>query len=229
MCEHRPVTAARPSDVRSSRWGTASALLDDEEARRRLVAAAIRCVVRAGTGRINMEDVAAEAQVSRATLYRYFASREEVLLAVLASRTDQGLAFLVAKLKEPGNARRSIVDFMLMSGELVYGNEVNEALFSADSRSIVTTLELTAEPIVEGMQRHLCPLLQQWQDSGQLHPELDLDDTVRWMNTVAVILLIPPWFTRSASEKRSFLERYLVRALCTEPPAKRTARTRNAR
>ena len=175
-----------------------------------------------------MEDVATEARVSRATLYRYFASRDELLLGLLISRMDQGLNFLIGSLKEPANASRSIVDYMLMSGELVYGDDVNEALFSSDSRSLVTSLEMNAEPIVQGMYRHLGPLLRQWQDSGQLHPELDLLETVRWMNTVAVVLLTPPWFSRSSAEKQTFLERYLVRALCTggAPPGKAARRTK---
>lgn len=164
-----------------------------------------------------MDDVAAEAQVSRATVYRYFASREELILGVMMSRMDQALDVVVRSLRAPDNARQSIPDFILKAGSLAYSGDVNEALFSPDSRSLVTSLEMTAEPIVEGLSRHLGPLLQRWQEDGQLYPELDLQDTVRWINTVAVLLLSPPWMSRTPRQKRTFLQRYLVRALCPEP------------
>jgi AcrR family transcriptional regulator len=179
------------------------------------VAAAVRCVVRRGTGRISMDEVADEAGVSRATVYRYYRTREDLILGVLLSRLDVAMDLVVRSLDEPGNAARSIPDLILVSIGLVYGDTVNEALFSPDSRSLVTAVEMAAEPIVEGVYRHIAPLLQQWQDGGQLHSDLDLRMTARWLNSVSVMLMTPPLLELPAAEKRAFLDRYVVRALVT--------------
>jgi AcrR family transcriptional regulator len=208
------MTQARgDSRPRPRRWGTASALLDDAEALRRLVAAAVRCIVLRGTGRISMDDVADEAGVSRATVYRYYRTREDLILGVMLSRLDAAMDLVVSSLEEPDNAARSIPELVLVSIGLVYGDTVNEALFSPDSRTLVTTVEMVADPIADGVYRHIAPLLRQWQVDGQLPADLDLRMTARWLNVVSVMLMTPPWLEMPVAEKRAFLDRYVVRAL----------------
>lgn len=190
------------------------ALLDDEEARRRLVTATTRCIARRGNSRIRVEDVATEAGVSRSTVYRYFKTREDLILGVLLSRVDAGMELVVQALRHPDDAARSIPDLILACNALVRDNELNQALLSPDGRSIVTSAELTSEPIIDGIHRHVGPLLEQWQASGQLQDDLDLRETTRWITTVGLVLLLtPPWLERSTGAKRTFLDRYLVRAL----------------
>ena len=176
------------------------------------MAAAVRCIVRRGTGRISMDEVADEAGVSRATVYRYYRNREDLILGVLLSRLDAAMDLVVRSLEEPDSAARSIPALILVSIGLVYGDAVNEALFSPDSRPLVTALEM-ADPIADGVYRHIAPLLRRWQASGQLSGDLDLRTTARWLNTVSVMLMTPPWLEMAVAEKRAFLDRYVVRAL----------------
>jgi len=212
------IRARGDGEPRPRRWGTASALLDDDEARRRLVAAAVRCVVRRGTGRISMDDVANEAGVSRATVYRYYRTREDLLLGVVLSRLDMAMDLVVSSLQEPDDAARSIPELVMASVGLVRGDAVARALFSPDSRRLVTAEELTADPIVDGVSRHIAPLLQRWREDGQLPADLDLRMTVRWLNAVSVMLMTPPWLEMAAADKRAFLDRYVVPALLARHP-----------
>jgi len=46
-------------------WGDDRALVDDEEARRRLIGATRRCIVRCGNAEIGMAEVASEAGAAR--------------------------------------------------------------------------------------------------------------------------------------------------------------------
>nr|MDT0663599.1 TetR/AcrR family transcriptional regulator [Micromonospora sp. DSM 115978] len=91
-------------------WGSESALLNDDEARRRLVAATVRCVLRRGSGRIRIEEVAVEAGVSRSTVYRYFKSRDDLIQAVLLSRVDAAMEGALHALPEPDDAHSSLCD-----------------------------------------------------------------------------------------------------------------------
>jgi AcrR family transcriptional regulator len=188
-------------------------LLDEHEARRRLLEATSRCIVRRGNAQIRMAEVADEAGVARSTVYRYFRTRDDLILDLLLSRMDSALEAVVRSLDHPDDAASSLPELILGPISLVDGNPLNEALFSESSSGLVTSLELGSEPLLDASVRHFGPLLNRWRENGGLYPELDVRETLRWMNAVALILLSPPWRGRSRESKRDFLERYLVRAV----------------
>ncbi|MCK9897226.1 TetR/AcrR family transcriptional regulator [Frankia sp. AgB32] len=199
------------------RWGSETALVDDEEARRRLVAAAQRVLVARGTSRLTVDAVAKEAAVVRSTVYRYFGSRDELILGVVLSRVDNGMRRVLGMLEHPDDAARSVVDLLMHSIGLVAGDPLNEMMFSGESRWLVTSLELRSEAVADAFHLHLGPLLERWRAQGQLRADLDLRETSRWMNTVALLLLGPPWATRPDEAKRDFVERYIVPGLLPHP------------
>jgi AcrR family transcriptional regulator len=203
----------RVAQPASRRWGDDRALLDDDEARRLLLDAAARCIARRGNTQIRMAEVADEAGVVRSTVYRYFATRDELLLALLLVRTDAALTTFVRGLNQPEDAASSIPDLILGPIASVDGNLLNEALFATESTAVVSAVQAGAEPVIDVLMRHYGALLQAWQADGQLQPDLDLRETVHWMNAVSHFLLAPPWRHRPIEAKRQFVEQYLVRAL----------------
>lgn len=84
---------------------------------RRILEATSEVLVRSGIGKLSLSDVAAQAGVSRPTLYRWFASKEELIEAFSRYETDKfdnGIADAIAGLS--GTARldaalQFIVDF----------------------------------------------------------------------------------------------------------------------
>ena len=68
-----------PSDPRAS----------TAEVTARVVEGALRAIARYGLAKLTVDDVAREAGISRATLYRYFPGRGAVLAAVVESETDR--------------------------------------------------------------------------------------------------------------------------------------------
>jgi TetR/AcrR family transcriptional regulator len=195
------------------RWGDERAILDDEEARRRLLEAAGRCIVRRGNAQIRMAEVADEAGVSRSTVYRYFPNRDEVLLGLMLARVDTALGELVRSLRDPDDPVRSLPAMVLARVESVSGNPLNEALFAAESTAVAAALELGSEPIVALLLQHYGPLLLQWKRAGLLYDDLDPRSIVQWLNSTTLFLLSPSWRPRSAIDKRRFVEQFLVRAL----------------
>ncbi|MCR3722620.1 MULTISPECIES: TetR/AcrR family transcriptional regulator [Prauserella salsuginis group] len=61
----------------------------EDQARRRLVEAAIACIGRTDVSKISLSDVANEAGVTRQTVYRYFPSLSEILRAVGQAGADE--------------------------------------------------------------------------------------------------------------------------------------------
>lgn len=66
---------------------TAEPIATTPEVTARVVDGALRAIARYGLGKLTVDDVAREAGISRATLYRYFPGRGAVLAAVVESET----------------------------------------------------------------------------------------------------------------------------------------------
>jgi AcrR family transcriptional regulator len=198
-------------------WGDDVALLDEAEARRRLLSAAERCIVRRGSAHIRMGEVATEAAVARSTLYRYFPTRAELIVGLFLDRIDAAMDAVVSGLPEPARAAASLPDLVMRPLAFIEGSPLNEALFSAESRALVASWQLGSEALFEAVYRHFGPLLEAWQAAGQLHGDLDLGEVVRWIETLQLSLLSEPWRDRSMAEQRQLLVRFLVRAVVPSP------------
>jgi TetR/AcrR family transcriptional regulator len=197
----------------SRRWGADRAILDDEEARRRILDAAGRCIVRRGNSQFRMGEVADEAGVSRSTVYRYFPGRDDVLLGLMLMRVDKALGDLVRSLPAPEDPVRSVPEMVLARVESVAGNPLNEALFAAESTAVAAALDKGSEPFVELLLRHYGPVLSRWKRAGRLYDDLDFRAIVQWLHTTTLFLLGPSWRYRPTADKREFVEQFVVRAL----------------
>jgi AcrR family transcriptional regulator len=164
-----------------------------------------------------MSEVATEAAVARSTLYRYFPTRDELIVGLFLDRIDAAMKAVVSGLPKPHRAAGSLPELVLRPLAFIAGNPLNEALFSAESRALVSSWELSSEALFEAVYRHFGPLLTGWQADGQLHPDLDLGELVRWIETLQLSLLSVPWRDRSEDEQRQLLVRFLVRAVVPAP------------
>ncbi|MGE2732039.1 TetR/AcrR family transcriptional regulator [Mycolicibacterium vaccae] len=188
-------------------------MTDDEQVRTQLLDAAERCIVRKGDTHIRMVEVADAAAVARSTLYRYFAARDELLLALVVRRVDRAAARWVAQLRRPEDAAASIRELVLKPVASVEGDPVNLALYSGGRGALVSVLDDGAEQIADVMARHVGALFKKWKTDGQLYPDLDLRETLQWMSATSSFLLTTHWRHRPQSAHRRFIDRYLLRAL----------------
>ena len=69
---------------------------DSDDARQRILEAAVRCVSRVGVERTSTALIAREAGVSRPTLYAYFANREEIVVQA----AEQAVMAIIERLQE---------------------------------------------------------------------------------------------------------------------------------
>lgn len=80
----------------------------------RILSTTIRLLSRRGVRHLGMLEVSEAAGVSRATLYRYFPSRDDLLAAAASydeRRFDEGLAGALAGTNHPGDRMRALVEF----------------------------------------------------------------------------------------------------------------------
>ena len=76
-----------------------------DEKRRRILDAAMAVCEERGVYAARMEEVAALAQVSKGTLYRFFESKEDLFLATLIASYEEGLTFVAPALGDDPSMR----------------------------------------------------------------------------------------------------------------------------
>jgi AcrR family transcriptional regulator len=111
------VTVALASDVASARPQGAPAATGEASfgsTEERILRATLRLVGRRGVKRLGMQEVSEAAGVSRATLYRYFPSKDHLMdaVAIFDERTfAEGLAAALAVVEDPSDRIRTFVAF----------------------------------------------------------------------------------------------------------------------
>lgn len=139
----------------------------DEGATAAIAAAALRQLEELGYSRMSMESVAAEAGVARATVYRRFQDKADLVTAAIAARPDLGagtgspLEKLVVHLD---NFDARIAEHCL---------EVIGCLLAA--REEPHAMALHRNRVVEPRMRVLRSLLEDARDEGLLRADADLD------------------------------------------------------
>src|SRR3982750_3143286 len=96
----------------------------EQQRRDQILAAAMGCFARQGYHATSMDDVVRESGLSVGAIYSYFASKEDLFLALSDDRADQTLAYRNELFRRPGpmaEKTQQAVDyfFAMLSDELL--------------------------------------------------------------------------------------------------------------
>lgn len=197
----------------SLRWG-ANRPGDTEAARERLVDAAEECLQRFGTAKTTVEDVASAASVSRATVYRYFGDRDELILAVLVRDVDRLLERVTKRFTPEGPLGTQLVDGILYWLGRVQREEKFAVMFAPDATGHTVNIPGAYAALFERTRAALQPALDLARGRGELRADVDLDEAVEWIMRVVISLLtVETPMQRSRQSLARFLERFLVPSL----------------
>ncbi len=93
----------------------------EDEARRRIVEAATACLDRAGLAKTSLSDVAAEAGVTRQTVYRYFPGLADILRAVALAGVEEFAGRMERHLASFGSAAEVAVESVVFAVRAIPG------------------------------------------------------------------------------------------------------------
>jgi AcrR family transcriptional regulator len=142
----------------------------DERATSSIVEAAIRQLNELGYGQVTMESVAVEAGVARATIYRRYRDKADLITAAIAGNSTTHLAEVPSG--DPrGDLVRYLEEFDRRFAERCL--EVVGTLIGA--REDPGALALHRQRVVEPRMGYLLSLLEQARKLGQLRDDADLD------------------------------------------------------
>lgn len=198
----------------TQRWGAGQNATPDE-ARLKLILAARTCYAGQAIKQTTMADIAARANVARATLYRYFPNREAVMLAVFREEARDFLYLFRRKVGEAESFCEFLLDYLVFTLKHAPKTPLHQALFSEEAALWVSrnylgdpeSMQLTADFFRESFRvaRRV----------GEVRDDIDLDEIVGYAARLLLSLLLMPLDARYKSETqlRGYLERHFIRGL----------------
>lgn len=185
-----------------------------DQMRTRVVDAAESYVEANGLARVRIEDIADTAGCSRATIYRYFADKDELIREVLIRRSrriSSKLARLVDALDDPAE----LLVQGIVRGVEEFGNDPYFESFYGPAAAGTTTRIAGGSPAIRAVVAEaMGPLFDLAEATGRLRPHIDRDQATEWIMMITTALLtIPQPSMGTRAERETFLRTFLVPAL----------------
>ena len=201
----------------STRWGT-SKNADAQEARERILDAASRCFDRVGVPKTTMAQVAVEAKITRTTLYRYFESREALVVGVMLRDTRHLKTQLLDATAGIEDVGEFIVEGILFCLREAPNRPLHIYLFGGEASSLMGGLFLSNDQLFEIGSELLRPLFERAQEEGLLGEGIELATLLEWVSRITISFMTTP-SSRVAGEEemRDLLRRLLLPAVMKEP------------
>jgi AcrR family transcriptional regulator len=143
----------------------------EERADRAIVAATLELIAEHGVRDLRMDDVAERARVGKATIYRRYRSKDELVTAAIAA--------LVREIKVPdtGSTRGDLLGLMQGAVE-VYSRSIEAAVMPSLVDAMSRDAELARavrERFLAGRRAALRAVLGRAMERGDLRPDLDVE------------------------------------------------------
>jgi AcrR family transcriptional regulator len=183
---------------------------DDAEARERIIKAAMRCIDRYGPDKTGLSDVATELGVTRQTVYRLFASTDDLLLAVAAAAADTFVDRMVARVRDLTDPAEMLVECLAFTLERLPAERYLSLLF-APARRASFTRRITSTTGFELTSALLTRLPVDWPSLG-IGQRQKADLAEIYLRTLQSFV-IDPGPPRSGSQLRAFLRSWLAPAV----------------
>ena len=127
----------------------ATTLSSEEAAQARILEAAFACGEKFGLGRLTMSDVAREARISRQTLYRYFSSKHDLIMA-LVIREEQVLMTQVRAAIQPHRDLRPAVEAAFRTIlRAIRAHPLLDRVMATEPQELLPYLTVEADPMRE--------------------------------------------------------------------------------
>ena len=177
--------------------------------------AAEACYARVGLAKTSMDDVGREAGASRATLYRYFANRDELLRAALIRQArqlaDEAGEYLVHNYD---SVEDYMVEGLLFALREIPNRPLLGDLFTKDGLGAASRIVLTSEEMLGIGIEVLRPIFEPAREQGLLRETVRLEGAIEWiLHILASYLLAPSRVATTEDEMRELLRAMLLPAV----------------
>jgi AcrR family transcriptional regulator len=194
-----------------------------EQSREAVMTAAERCIQRHGVRKTTMDDIAREAGMSRPSIYRFFADREELLIALIEQQSRALTARTHKFLDRQPSFEDALVEGLIYLAEHGIRDPFTKFLVSPDESEFSSRLGAT-DAAAELTAEFWDPTLDKAEASGQMRRGLNRSHLHVWLANLGLMLMALLEKDRSAvSEYRDMIRTLVVPAFLPDAPAQNSA------
>ena len=199
------------------RWGD-HAPADADAAKQRLIEAADACIGRFGLAKTTVEDIAAEAKVSRATIYRYFPNRDDLVLSVLLSSLSRSmereLGDFFVEADTPERFGEALVRSATYLLDAIRHDPRLEPLLDRETGGLSATISGASELLFHTVLDEWRDALTRAQERGLIRSELEIDELSEWiLRAILSLLIVEGPEPHSPDDERRLIATFLVPAV----------------
>jgi AcrR family transcriptional regulator len=159
-----------------------------DDARERIVAAAERCIDRHGIRKTTMDDVACEVGLSRPSVYRYFADRDDLLIELITRHARALLARARKSVSRHTSLPDQIVESVIYTAEHARRDPLTRHIIDPDGTSLGQ--RMIASGATEMMRAEMWdPVLDAAVANNELPPGLPRSDIHLWLGDVTLMVM----------------------------------------
>jgi AcrR family transcriptional regulator len=183
---------------------------DDDEARKRIVDATLRCIEQRGAAQATLSDVADALGITRRTIYRYFSGTDE-LFASVAEVALGGFVAQIEAITAELDVTEQLIEVVAYIIEQL-PHEPQLTLLLANDRTHLFSRRMLLPEEIARCRATLQHTHIDWAAMGYTEETLDelVEFLLRIIQSMVIAPLEPP---RSGTELREFLRRWITPAI----------------
>ncbi|MFI8306346.1 TetR/AcrR family transcriptional regulator [Streptomyces sp. NPDC085927] len=164
----------------------------DDEVTRRLLDAAYEQFCRMGIKRSTMTDVARAAGVSRITVYRRFATKDQLVEQVVRREFRRYFDQFIVDIQDAGTVADRVVLGFVSSLRAIRDNRLIGGLMAAEPDAVVPSMTADEGRTLAVVQQFVASRLRQEQRAGNVAGEVDVSLVAEMMVRVSASFLVIP-------------------------------------
>lgn len=158
------------------------------EPRDRVLAAVVSCAGRVGISRITVDEVAREAGVGRASVYRWFpGGREQLIDEGITREIARFLDRLSSAVADEPDLRRRLIAGLGFAHRAIEEHEVLQRLLETEPGGLLPQLQQTA-PLVVAVLRDT--FAEQLAAEPRRRPDVDVHEAAEWLARLVLSFIV---------------------------------------
>jgi len=162
------------------------------DVRETVIEATYACVARYGMAKTTIEDVAKESGVSRATIYRLFDGRDQLLRETVGWEMNRFFLRLAEAVADAPDLAGRLEIGLTFAHRAIREHEVLQKVLITEPDRLLPLLTIEQHRVLAYVHDYLRPLIDEEGRAGRLRPGLDHDEAAEYLARMVLSLIASP-------------------------------------